>query len=165
MFLSASPLPALDVPVGRLEAGVERERADQRAVQDDGQPSAHVVPQANALHLLFDRLATATLDRADELAERIASLGALAQATPAIIARTDPEAAAYPVDQVDGLAHVRTLVARYLAYGARLRTAHAACKAVDDFATVQLLEVQIEAAEHESWFLSAHIDATTPPPA
>ncbi len=115
-------------------------------------------PGANALHRLFDDLAKTARQRGDALAERITSLGALAQATAPAIASASP-LASYPVSAVKCEDHLRALHGHYSACAARLRNVRAVSAAASDHATVQLLDAHLHDVEHEAGFLSAHLDA------
>lgn len=115
-------------------------------------------PSANALHRLFDDLAKSALQRSDALAERITSLGALAQATAPAIAGASP-LASYPVGATKGEDHIRALHDHYSTCAARLRDVRVVSASANDHATVQLLDAHLHDVEHEAGFLSAHLDA------
>ena len=115
-------------------------------------------PGANALHKLFDKVAANALGRADETAERITALGALAQATIPAIASASP-LASYPIDTTRGDDHLRALHGHFAACAARLRNVRAICATSADHATVQLLDAHLHDIERDASFLSAHLDA------
>ena len=115
-------------------------------------------PSFIALHELFDRVAVATMGHSDEMAERITSLGGIAEGTVQAVAgrtRLDP----YPLEIADGRAHLDALAA------ALARFAKAARKAIDeaskagDADTSDLLTGISRDADKNLWLLEAHLQA------
>lgn len=109
---------------------------------------------ANALHKLFDELASNAAERADKLAERVVHLGYLAQASPHLIAATSP-VASYPLTIVAGPEHVTALLDKYRLLGSRLRDAIGVARQNGDSITAQMLEALTEATEHDAMFLAS----------
>lgn len=115
-------------------------------------------PEFIALHELFDKVADAASEAVDLLAERAVQLGATAEGTIRIASKRSalPE---YPLDVVDGRAHVNTLSDRLAAYGKSVRVAiqEAASSGDDDTADI-FTEISRNIDKH-LWFVEAHAQA------
>lgn len=163
MYLTVSALP--DAVRARLAGVYNGVLADSLALYVAAKTAHWNVKGsgAHALHLLFDKLAAAALERVDDLAERVTALGALTEATVPIVASTSP-LAAYPVGVVAGAEHVKRLLAHYGTYDARLRAAREAADKAGDRETVQYLDAALFDVEREAGFLAAEADMTAPTP-
>lgn len=109
-----------------------------------------------SLHDLFDKVADAVEPYADVLAERVTSLGGTARGTVRMAAATSslPE---YPLEAVDGDAHLVAVRDRLAAYAADNRKAIAGAAELDDAATEDLLtEIQREVDLH-LYFVQSHL--------
>lgn len=115
-------------------------------------------PEFIALHELFDKVVDAAFTSADLLAERAVQLGATAEGTIRIASKRSvlPE---YPVDIVDGRAHVATLSDRLATYGKEVRAAiqEAAGSGDDDTADI-FTEISRNIDKH-LWLVEAHVGA------
>ena len=111
------------------------------------------------LHLLFDELATELTGFIDLLAERVTTLGGIAQGTVRIAATTSvlPE---YPLAAIDGKEHISALVKRYSQYGSRLRIAIDDSDALGDKDTADLYTEVSRAIDMRLWFLEAHLQSS-----
>ncbi len=110
------------------------------------------------LHELFDMLAKELEEYIDTFAERVTALGGYAMGTARIAAKESllPE---YPLDIVDGKAHIRALVERYGRYGKNLReNIHKTTEWGDDDTADIYIETS-RAIDKRLWFLEAHIQA------
>jgi starvation-inducible DNA-binding protein len=115
-------------------------------------------PSFIALHELFDRIADDVRGHADEMAERITALGGTAEGTVQVVAgrsRLDP----YPVEIVEGRAHLDALAAALARFGRSAR------KAIDDAAkagdadTSDLLTGISRNLDKNLWLVEAHLQA------
>src|SRR5262249_46574367 len=89
-------------------------------------------PEFIALHELFDKVVTSAGEAVDLIAERVVQLGGAAEGTVRIAAKRS-ELPEYPLDIVDGRAHVNALSDRLAAYGKSTRAAiRSAADAGDD---------------------------------
>jgi starvation-inducible DNA-binding protein len=110
------------------------------------------------LHLLFDTLAECAEEWADEIAERVSTLGGYAKGT-ARMASASSQLPEYPVDAVDGPDHVRALVARHAIYCAATRKGIEQTEQLGDPTTSELLTEISRDADKNLWFLEAHLQA------
>lgn len=115
-------------------------------------------PRFIALHELFDKLAGEVTGQVDELAERITSLGGVAQGTLAAVAgRTTLKP--YPLDIDTGTAHLEALSAALAHYGRQLREAIDSSDKQGDKVTADLYTGLAAAVDKQLWFLEAHLQA------
>jgi starvation-inducible DNA-binding protein len=108
------------------------------------------------LHELFDKLAEGVEDYVDLLAERITALGGVALGT-ARMSATASRLPEYPLDAVDGSAHVAALVERFAALG---KTTRAAIDTASDFGDADTADIFTEVSrslDKDLWFLEAHL--------
>lgn len=105
-------------------------------------------------NLLFDTFAECALGWADEIAERISTLGGYAKGTVRMSASSS-RLDEYPTDAVDGPDHVRALVAAYANYCATTREAIDATDELGDPTTADLLTEVSGDADKNLWFLEA----------
>lgn len=108
------------------------------------------------LHELFDELAGEVEDYVDMVAERVTALGGTALGTARIAADTSilPE---YPLDAVDGEAHLMALADRYAIYGKHIREAIAKTDDLGDADTADLYTEISRTIDKRLWFLEAHL--------
>ncbi|MBW8269296.1 DNA starvation/stationary phase protection protein Dps [Caldovatus aquaticus] len=113
-------------------------------------------PHFAALHALFQDFYGRLAEGADDLAERIVTLGGTAIGTTQAVAqgtRLPP----YPTDLQDGLGHVRALAERYAQVAKALRTGIDQAAEAGDADTADLLTEQSRAVDKMLWMLEAHL--------
>ena len=108
------------------------------------------------LHLLFDEHAEHVEEWIDIIAERVTALGGSAMGTARMSAAnsTLPE---YPVDAVDGTAHVEALVERWGLYATTSRAAIDVADEHNDQDTADLFTDISRQTDMDLWFLEAHL--------
>lgn len=108
------------------------------------------------LHELFDDLADGIQGFTDELAERATALGGYATGTVRMAAEasTLPE---YPVDAVDGNAHLEAVRERWAAYAASTRAAIERSEQLGDMGSSDLFTEIIRVVDKNLYFLEAHL--------
>lgn len=113
-------------------------------------------PQFFARHLLFDRPVAPLSDTADEVAERVSTLGGYAQGTTRLVAELSglPE---YDLKANDGQQHITALSDRFGLYAKMLREGIATAAECHDPATEDLLTEALRKTELDLWFLESHI--------
>lgn len=113
-------------------------------------------PQFIALHELFDKVAEAAEDAVDLIAERSVQLGGVPIGTAKAIAAgsTLPP---YPVNTVDGLAHVDALSTAISRFGAQARKAIDDAQRIGDADTADLFTEVSREMDKYLWFVEAHI--------
>jgi starvation-inducible DNA-binding protein len=114
-------------------------------------------PQFVSRHELFDDLADHLRGHADELAERVSTLGGYATGTARQVAANSilPE---YDSSAVDGRAHIRCLVERYGTFAERIRHDINAVTEIGDPASEDMLIALLRETEKDLWFLESHIN-------
>ena len=110
------------------------------------------------LHLLFDQLAACAAEWSDLIAERIAQLGGYAKGTVRMAASSST-LAEFPSAAVDGLEHVRALVAVHANYAASTREAIDQSDKLEDPTTADLFTEVSRDIDKNLWFLEAHLQA------
>ena len=110
------------------------------------------------LHLLFDQLAACAAEWSDLIAERVAQLGGYGKGTVRMAAAAT-SLAEYPVSAIEGMDHVKALVAAHANYAASTREAIADCEKLDDPTTVDMLTEISRDVDKNLWFLEAHLQA------
>ena len=115
-------------------------------------------PNFIALHELFDKLAEATEDQIDTIAERATALGGTAHGTLTAVARAS-SLKPYPADLSEGLAHVKALAAVLSDFGARVRAAIEESGRFGDADTADLFTAVSREVDKYLWFLEAHLHA------
>ncbi|MFF9585259.1 DNA starvation/stationary phase protection protein Dps [Streptomyces achromogenes] len=115
-----------------------------------------VGPHFIAVHNMLDPQVDRVRDMADDVAERIAALGGVAQGTPgALVAeRTWDD---YSIGRADAIAHLGALD---LVYTGVIEDVRAAIKVAGDIdaATEDLLIEQLRDLEQFQWFVRAHLE-------
>ncbi|MEV1021089.1 DNA starvation/stationary phase protection protein [Streptomyces sp. NPDC050264] len=115
-----------------------------------------VGPHFIAVHEMIDPQVDSVRDMADDVAERLAALGGVAQGTPgALVAARSWED--YSVGRADAIAHLGALD---LVYTGLVEDLRAAVKTVGEIdpATEDLLIGQLRALEQFQWFVRAHLE-------
>ena len=115
-------------------------------------------PQFVSLHELFEQIASRLQQQADDVAERITALGAVAQGAARQIAGASnlPE---YELDAVSGEEHLRALACRLALVAGQVRAGIKAAHQLGDDATADLLTEGVRQADKHLWFLEAHLQA------
>jgi starvation-inducible DNA-binding protein len=115
-------------------------------------------PRFIALHELFDRIAEVVEAQVDELAERITTLGGVAEGTAqAVVARSSLKP--YPLDISGGNAHLGALADALAKYGAGLRAAIETADELGDAVTADLYTSLAADVDKQLWFVEAHLQA------
>lgn len=111
------------------------------------------------LHELFDEMASELEEFVDMIAERVTALGGLAMGTARIAANESilPE---YPLDILEGKAHVVALADRYAPYAKLVRDAIDQTDELGDADTADLFTEVSRAIDKRLWFLEAHLQTT-----
>ena len=108
------------------------------------------------LHELFDEIAGRLDGHADELAERITSLGGTALGRSQVVAK-GTTLAPYVDDTVSGEDHLRELADRAATLGKATRAAIGAAGKLGDEVTSDLFNGITAALDKDLWFLEAHL--------
>jgi starvation-inducible DNA-binding protein len=116
-------------------------------------------PSFIGLHELFDKVAQSVEGYVDQIAERIAQLGGIAEGTVRMAAsRTRlPE---YPLAISDGMAHVEAVARALSTFGKEARTTIDEANALDDADTADLFTEISRGIDQWLWFVEAHSQAT-----
>ncbi len=115
-------------------------------------------PSFAALHALFDQVHADASGWVDTLAERAVQLGGVAQGTlQAVGDRT--ALAVYPLDLVDGRAHVDALASAMARFAAGTRAAIERTATAGDAVTSDLFTGLTSAADKTLWLLEAHLQS------
>lgn len=115
-------------------------------------------PSFIALHELFDKIVDIVLEQADEIAERIAALGGIAEGTLAAVApRT--QLPPYDLTLVTGKSHVRALSAALAAFGLAVRADIELADDLGDAVTADLFTGVAREVDKQLWFVEAHLQA------
>jgi starvation-inducible DNA-binding protein len=113
-------------------------------------------PHFQALHLLFDGVASAVSGWNDDLAERAVQLGGIAEGTVVAVA-TASSLEAYPPFAVDGRAHLEAMAASLATFGASVRAAVDEATRLGDAGTADLLTGVSRGADKQLWLVEAHL--------
>jgi starvation-inducible DNA-binding protein len=115
-------------------------------------------PNFIALHELFDQIAGDLAGHIDEMAERITALGGVAEGTVQAVAgrsKLDP----YPLEIVEGRAHLDSLAAALARFGKAVRKAIDEAARAGDADTSDLFTGISRAADKSLWLVEAHLQA------
>ncbi|MFJ3338082.1 DNA starvation/stationary phase protection protein Dps [Streptomyces sp. NPDC086766] len=117
-----------------------------------------VGPHFIAVHEMVDPQVDRVRDMADDVAERIAALGGVAQGTPGALVE-ERKWEDYSIGRADAIAHLGALD---LVYTGVIKDVRAAIKeaAETDPATEDLLIEQLRDLEQFQWFVRAHLEST-----
>lgn len=110
------------------------------------------------LHELFDQVATAVEAHTDLIAERVTALGGTALGT-ARVASQKSSLSEYPLEIVDGTAHVDALSTAMADFGKRIRQNIDDASKFDDADTADLFTEISREIDKLLWFVEAHIQA------
>ncbi|MFQ3651814.1 MAG: DNA starvation/stationary phase protection protein Dps [Gemmataceae bacterium] len=113
-------------------------------------------PNFLALHKLVDELFDHVSDHIDELAERIVSLGGTARGTLGVVSQ-ESKLPAYPLDAVEGAAHLEALAKSLSAFGKAVRAAIDASDEAGDAVTADLFTQMASALDKDLWMVEAHL--------
>jgi starvation-inducible DNA-binding protein len=115
-------------------------------------------PNFIALHELFDTVATDVAGYADLIAERIATLGGIAEGTAAVAAErsTLPR---YPLTIVQGTEHVEALATALGAFGKTVRANIDQAADIGDQDTADIFTEVSRGVDKNLWFVEAHNQA------
>jgi starvation-inducible DNA-binding protein len=115
-------------------------------------------PHFIALHELFDKVAATVVPHIDATAERITTLGGLAEGTVQVV-KERSNLPAYPVDLTAGLKHVESLSAAVAIAGKGARAAIDQAMELGDADTADLFTDASRDLDQQLWFLEAHLQA------
>lgn len=115
-------------------------------------------PSFIALHELFDQVATGIGAHVDEIAERITTLGGIAEGTvQAVSGRSKLDA--YPLEIADGRAHLDALAAALARFGKAVRKAIDETGKAGDADTSDLFTGISRATDKSLWLVEAHLQS------
>jgi starvation-inducible DNA-binding protein len=110
------------------------------------------------LHELFDQVATAVEADIDLIAERVTALGGTAMGTARVVAQKS-SLAEYPLEIVDGTAHVDALSTAMADFNKKVRGNIDDAEKLDDANTAEMLTGISRELDKLLWFVEAHIQA------
>jgi len=110
------------------------------------------------LHELFDQVATAAEAHTDLIAERITALGGTAYGTARVVAKNST-LSEYPLEIVDGTAHVEALSTAMANFGKNVRQGIDDTDKLGDKDTADLFTEVSREIDKLLWFVEAHIQA------
>lgn len=115
-------------------------------------------PNFISLHKLFDEINEDVDNYVDEIAERAVQLGGVAEGTARVVAKKSslPE---YPLNAVDGKAHVEALSSALAAFGKLARKAIDESDEAGDANTADLFTEVSRGIDKWLWFVEAHSQA------
>lgn len=115
-------------------------------------------PQFYQLHELFDSVASAVTSLVDETAERAVALGGLVNGTVEGVSKQS-KLKAYPVDIVDGAAHVDALSSAIAEVAKSTRAAIDEAESLEDAGTADLFTAASRELDKQLWFVEAHLQS------
>lgn len=115
-------------------------------------------PHFIALHELFDEVASGLGGHIDDMAERITSLGGIAEGTLQAVAGRS-QLPAYPLALAEGSAHLTTLADAMARFARSTRAAIDAAGRAGDADTSDLFTGVSRSADKNLWLLEAHLQA------
>ena len=115
-------------------------------------------PNFIALHELFDKVNEAVEDYVDDIAERAAQLGGVAEGTARMVAQRS-SLAEYPAKAVDGRSHIEALSSALAAFGKAARQAIGQANDLGDLDTADLFTEVSRGIDKWLWFVEAHLQA------
>ena len=113
-------------------------------------------PQFIALHELFDKISDLVLEQIDDIAERVTSLGGIAEGTVAVAAKRS-KLKNYPLNITAGKDHLFYLSTQLSVYGKAMRAAIDESDKLGDADTADLFTQISRAVDKYMWFLEAHL--------
>ena len=111
-----------------------------------------------ALHELFDKVATAADEHTDLIAERITTLGGTAYGTVRQAAQKS-SLAEYPLEIIDGTAHVDALSSALADFGKKVRADIDRAGEIGDQDTADLFTEVSRETDKNLWFVEAQIQS------
>jgi len=115
-------------------------------------------PHFIGLHELFDQVATAVEAHVDLIAERATALGGTAIGTARVVAQKST-LSEYPLEIVDGTAHVDALSTAMADFGKNIRQGIDETDKLGDTDTADLFTEVSREIDKLLWFVEAHIQA------
>jgi starvation-inducible DNA-binding protein len=115
-------------------------------------------PSFIALHELFDKLHGELGGPIDDMAERIAALGGVAEGTLQAVAGQS-KLTAYPLGLTEGTAHLQALAAAFASVGKSVRAAIDEAGQAGDADTSDLFTGISRGLDKSLWLLEAHLQA------
>ncbi len=115
-------------------------------------------PHFIGLHELFDQVATAVEAHVDLIAERATALGGTAIGTARVVAQKST-LSEYPLEIVDGTAHVDALSTAMADFGKNIRRGIDETDKLGDADTADLFTEVSREIDKLLWFVEAHIQA------
>jgi starvation-inducible DNA-binding protein len=115
-------------------------------------------PHFIGLHELFDQVATAVEAHTDLIAERVTALGGTAMGTARVAAR-ESSLSEYPLEIIDGTAHVDALSTAMADFGKKIRKGIDDTDKLGDADTSDLFTEVSREIDKLLWFVEAHIQA------
>lgn len=112
-------------------------------------------PSFIALHELFDQVATTVREHADMIAERITALGGTAEGTARVAAKHST-LKEYPLDIIEGRAHVAALADALASFGAKVRRNLDEAAEAGDRGTADLFTEVSRSIDKTLWFVEGH---------
>lgn len=113
-------------------------------------------PQFFMLHLLFDKIHNAIEDFEDMIAERITTLGGIADARVQTVAAST-SLYEYPANAVSGEAHLKALAGSLGTFGKLARAAIDSAAGIGDADTADLFTGLSRECDKQLWFIEAHL--------
>ncbi len=110
------------------------------------------------LHELFDQVATAVEAHVDLIAERVTALGGTAMGTARVVAQKS-SLSEYPLEIVDGTAHVDALSTAMADFGKKVRQNIDDTDQLDDAVSADVLTEVSREIDKLLWFVEAHVQA------
>jgi starvation-inducible DNA-binding protein len=115
-------------------------------------------PHFIGLHKLFDEIYEAVSEYVDQIAERIAQLGGIAEGT-ARVAAARSRLEEYPLDIAEGSAHVQALSKALSTFGHEVRMAIDEAGELNDADTADLFTEVSRGIDKWLWMVEAHTQA------
>lgn len=113
-------------------------------------------PSFIALHELFDSVAEETEEFVDTVAERIAALGGRAEGTIGVVVQRS-KLSPYPLDIVNGRAHVDALSTSLATVGKAARNGISQATEFGDADTADLFTEVSRGIDKKLWFVESHL--------
>lgn len=113
-------------------------------------------PHFIALHELFDDVSESAEEAVDELAARAVQLGGTARGSIRLAANASA-LGEYPLDIVDGDAHLKALVAAMAKFGKQIRDGIELAAKLGDANTSDLFTEISRSADKQLWMVEAHL--------
>lgn len=115
-------------------------------------------PSFIALHELFDKLGEELEGYIDDMAERIAALGGVAEGTLGAVGKRT-RLKPYPLDLVAGMDHVNALADGFAEFGKAVRRAIEQASRYEDADTSDLFTGISRGVDKGLWLIEAHVQA------